>query len=219
MNTLASQRSDDAWSSTVEQEPIPVRPRRQLLNRRSAALLALLTAAAGFYAGVALEKRQVTSSSPTASAASPAGLAAGLQARFGAAGGGARGATGGPGAAAGAGATGGQASVGTISSVSGRTLYVSGVSGNTIKVKLTGATKITKSLGVKRSALRPGDTIIVRGLTGSNGTVTAATVSDSAGTAGAGSVTATGGAAGGSAGGSAVGSLFSNRGASSAAGG
>ncbi|MGI8714810.1 MAG: hypothetical protein ACR2NR_16835, partial [Solirubrobacteraceae bacterium] len=41
------------------------RPRRRLLNRRSAALAAVVTCAGGFYAGVRVEKGQLASTPRT----------------------------------------------------------------------------------------------------------------------------------------------------------
>ncbi len=74
---------------------------------------------------------------------------------------------------------GGSASFGTVSSISGKTLYVTDTSGNTIKVTLSPATKVTKSVGVSAKSVHPGDTVVVSGIKGSGGTVQAATVSDS----------------------------------------
>jgi thiamine monophosphate kinase len=71
-------------------------------------------------------------------------------------------------------------------------------------VKLTSATKITKTESAKRRQIHPGDAITVSGLTGKQGTVAAATVSD-AGASGA----ETTGSTSGSGGGSSVSSLFS----------
>ena len=65
-----------------------------------------------------------------------------------------------PGAALG----GGNASIGTVSSVDGNTIYITDTSGNTVKVTLSSATKITKSLGVSKHSLHPGDSVVIRGL-------------------------------------------------------
>jgi hypothetical protein len=208
------------YEDPEEEGRLPRRPRRQFFNRRSAALAALVTCAAGFYAGVRIEKGQLASGStgtvalPTATAAAGAG---GASRTAGASGGFAgAGRTGAAGAAFG----GGNASIGTVSSVNGKTLYLTETSGNTVKVKLASTTKITKSLSVSRSSVRPGDTVIVEGVPNSSGTVVAASVTDS----GAGRSAGTGGGAGAStsssAGGStssggsssAVGSLFSSGG-------
>ena len=58
---------EEQWDDTDDETPaLPGRPRRQLFNRWTAALLALITCAVGFYAGIRVEKGQVSSSSGTA---------------------------------------------------------------------------------------------------------------------------------------------------------
>jgi hypothetical protein len=212
MSTVSYDSAERDWDPHEPTDPLPRRPRRQFFNRRSAALAALITCAAGFYAGARVEKGQVTSSStplrlPGAAGARPSGAG-------GAAGAGASGA-GGAAQAGGArpgglpGFAGGNASMGTVASINGRTLVLTETSGNTVKVRLSSSTKITKSQPVSRHAVRPGDTIIVQGAPNSNGTTVAASVTDSgagSGGASAGSSSARSGASGG---GSAVGSLFS----------
>jgi hypothetical protein len=145
--------------------------RRRFFNRKSAALGAVVVCAAGFLAGIEIEKSQV---SGTASAATvPAGNAgsaatgAGTRAGFGLSGGG-----------AGGGGT-GAASFGTVSSVDGNTIYVLQASGNTVKVTLSSATKITKSQSTSKSSLHPGDALVIQGATGKNGALAATSVSDS----------------------------------------
>jgi hypothetical protein len=223
-----------------DDEPLPRRPRRQFFNRRSAALAALVTCAAGFYAGIRVEKGQLSSSTtglriPSATGTAGAGAAGAGAAGAGAAGaGGARaGAAGAAGSGAGSarggtraggfpgfggGAGGGSASVGTVASVNGKTLVLTEISGNTVKVRLTSSTKISKSLPVSRHAVRPGDTIIVQGAPNSQGTTVAASVTDSGAGASRGSASGSSGASAGgsSSGGSSsggsgggVGSLFS----------
>ncbi len=194
-------------------QPLPPRPRRRLLTRGSAAMAAVLACAIGFYAGVRIEKGQLPASSATTSAAGAGrgALAALLAARAGgtAAAGGATGVraragTGGLAGLFGGGGAGGGAALGTVSTVDGRTLYVTEASGNTVKVKLSSQTRISKMRSAGRAAIRPGDTIVVQGVTGSGGTVTAASVTDSGvrgGGAGTGGSAATGA-------GSAIGSLF-----------
>jgi hypothetical protein len=108
-----------------------------------------------------------------------------------------------------------------VSSVKGKTIYVTDTSGNTVKVKVTPSTTITKNQTVSRHAIRPGDTIIVTGGSGSGGATTAATITDSGNRGGSGSSAGGGsgssgsGSSGSGAGGgsnSAVGSLFSSGG-------
>jgi hypothetical protein len=152
----------------------PRRPGRRFFNRRSAALAAVFTCVAGFYAGISVEKSQLSS---TAAAAPTTAAGAGRGATAGAAGSGPQ-----AGAAAGrfvGSGGGGNASFGTISSVNGNTLYLTDTTGNTVKVTLSGTSKLTKSLGVSKSALHPGDTVAVQGVKNSGGTLVATSVSDS----------------------------------------
>ncbi len=215
------------------------RPQRQFFNKRSAALVAVITCAAGFYAGVRVEKGQVSDSGSGGSSLAAAIAAARgpttspttgeARARGGSA---ASGAAGGLGALFARGGSAGDASFGTISGVNGKSLFVTTATGNVVKVKLTSATKISKSLNASRSALHPGDTVVIRGLTNSDATMTASSVSDSgasarggfggaadgsgaAGGAGAGAAGGANGAGGGSSGSSAssaISSLFSSGG-------
>jgi len=233
MNTVSYDQRDEGWEPYDEQqdaERLPRRPRRQLFNKRSAALAAVIACAAGFYAGVRIEKGQLSSSGASSGssfagltaargAAGAAGAGAGTGAsRSGAASGagsaGARTLSGFPGAALAGGALGraGSGSFGTIASVNGRSLYVTDSTGNTVKVKLSSATKVTKSLGVSRSSLHPGDAVVIRGLKNSSGTLIATSVSDSGAVAGATGAAGSGGSTNGSSS-SAVGSLFSGGGA------
>jgi Domain of unknown function (DUF5666) len=138
----------------------------------------------------------------------------------GSAGGGSAGAAGG--GAAGGGAAGGRSaflsgafgggnsSFGTVSSINGKTIFVTQAgTGNVVKVTLSSATKITKNVGVGKSAIRPGDTVVVTGLKGSNGKLSATSVSDTGASAtgsGAGSSSSSGGSSGSAS--SAVSSLF-----------
>lgn len=202
-------------NETVHTDPdaptgtLPRRRRRQYFNRRTAALAALITCALGFYAGVRVEKGQLSGSGTASLGATPARAAggraggrAGLAALFGG--------SGQP--SPGAGGAGGGASFGTVASVSGKTLDLTEASGNTVKVKLTSATKISKTQSVSRGAIHPGDTVVIQGVSGSGSTLSAASVTDSGNrssgsSAGGGSGSAGGGSAGSGAG-AAVKSLF-----------
>jgi hypothetical protein len=230
MSTVSYDAAEREWDPEEPPEPLPRRPRRQFFNRKSAALVALITCAAGFYAGVRVEKGQVSGSStalrlPGATAAA-AGAARTGAARTGAsrtAAAGAAGATrsgaagasragGFPGFAGGAA---GNASVGTVASVNGRTIVLTETSGNTVKIQLSSSTKITKNQSVSRHAVRPGDTLIVQGAPNSKGTTVAASVTDSgASSTGSGSSSSGGSSSGSSSGtsGGGVGSLFSSGG-------
>jgi hypothetical protein len=197
---------------------LPGRPRRVLVNRYSAGLAAVLIGAACFYAGVRVEKSQVSSSSSTGTGGT--GAFAALASRFGAGAGTgssatsrSAGATAGRfGGAAGAGGFAGFAggagggTAGTISTIDGDTLYLTESSGNTVKVKLSSATTLTKTVSVAKKSLFPGDTVSVTGAS-KGGTVTATAVADSgsssaatsstSGTTGASSSSSTGSGASG----------------------
>jgi hypothetical protein len=179
MSAVPYDSHEQGWDAT-DQEPsmTPARPRRRFFNRRSAALAAVITCAAGFYAGIRVEKNQLAS---TASAAttSATGAAAGTRTGAGAGGAGAAGGLAGRFGGGGASGGGGGASLGTISSVNGKTIYLTDTTGNTVKVTLSSSTKLTKSLGVSTSALHPGDTVVIQGVKNSGGALVATSVSDS----------------------------------------
>jgi Domain of unknown function (DUF5666) len=234
MSTLTFDRRADPEQVGDEDDDgrMPRRPRRRLLTPWSALLVAAMMCAIGFYVGVRVEKGHIASTPSTTGAG---GFAAALSGRTGgsatggpatggsatsgsaagggaSAAGGAGSAAGGAGSAAGAGGFaarfdgGGNASFGTVASVDGKTLTLTEASGDTVKVKLTSATKITKTEAAKRSQIHPGDTITVSGVAGKQGTVSAATVTDS-GARTTGSSSSAGSSSG--AGSSSVRSLFS----------
>ncbi|MBV9799817.1 MAG: hypothetical protein JO039_17350 [Solirubrobacterales bacterium] len=212
MNAIRYDRPEQDWQKYEEpglEEPLPGRPRRRLWGRGTAILLGLILCGAGFYAGVRVEKSQFSSSSSTspfsAAARAGAGGGGGFAPRL-AAGAGAGGGSGGGGLRAlFAGAGGGNSSFGMVTSVNGNSLYITEASGNTVKVTLSSATKVTKSVGVSKSAVRPGDTVIVTGVKNSGGTVAATSVSDT----GAGNTSSTSNSSSGNtSASSAVGSLF-----------
>ena len=188
MSAIPYEGHEEEWDGE-EQETLarPGRPRRQLFNRRSAILLALVVGVTGFYVGVRVEKGQLSSSSSTGlSLPSSLPLLAGSGASS-------RGATGTSSGSrsslSGLGAFGGGGtSIGTVSNINGKTIYISDTSGNTVKVRLSSASKITKSLTVGKKAVRPGDSVVIRGAKSSNGTLSATSISDSgASTTGSGS--------------------------------
>jgi hypothetical protein len=211
----AHDHEDDGFGETL-----PVRPRRPFLTKWSAGLMALTLGGIGFYVGVRVEKSKfpsTTGSGAGAFAALRAGFggtsttggtgttAGGLRSRTGTGGSGSF--AGGGGFAAAFGGAGSNATIGSISSVSGRTIYVTGTSGNTVKVKLSSQTTITKSESVRRSKIYPGDEVVIEGASGKGGTVTATSVTDSgARSTGTGASSSTGGS--GTSSSSVVSSLF-----------
>ena len=241
MNAIPYDRPEEEWDSyqkgTEDEFGIPGRPRRQWFNKKTAALFAVVLAAIGFYAGVRVEKDQLSNSSSTTGALGAAGGGAaalraaaargggasgsgaagsgatgasgsGAAARAGAGGSGFRALFGGAGAAGGAGAT-----LGTVSSISGDNLYITESTGNTVKVTLSSATKVTKNVTVGKKAVRPGDTVVIAGAKNSDGTVAATTLSDTGAGAGAGAAASgSGSSSSSSSGSSAVSSLFGSGG-------
>jgi hypothetical protein len=230
MNAIPYDRPEEEWESYEDEyaadQQLPGRPRRQFFNRGTAVLGAVLLCAAGFYAGVRVEKGQMSSSTSAGGRGLAGAAAASAGSRAAGAGAGAR-AGGfaslfGGGGGSGAGTAGaGNSSIGTVSDINGNALYVTDASGNTVKVDLSSATKISKSVGVGKSAIRPGDAVVIRGVKNSNGALDATTVSDSgASPFGASSSSGSGSGGGGStSASSAVRSLFGSGGASGGAGG
>jgi hypothetical protein len=210
MSTISYEPQEESWDGYEDEQRLAFssRPRRRFFNPASALLLALVLGAAGFYAGVRVEKGQLSSSSAASGAPTAGGGAlAGLASRLGgsaSAGGGRSGFPAGAGFVAAPG--GGNSSFGTVSSVDGKTIYVTETaSGDVVKVTLSSATKITKSVGVAKSAIRPGDSVVIQGVKGSGGTIEAASLSDS-GARSSGSSGSSGSSSGGA--GSAVNQLF-----------
>lgn len=218
MNAIPYESGEDLPYSEDVDEELPRRPRRQFFNKWSALLFAVILGGIGFYVGIRVEKGQLASS-PTSAASAFASRFAGAAGATGAGGasrtGGASGAASRFGGAAGGGAGGfaalfggggGGSAIGTVASINGNTLYVTETSGNTVKVTLSRATKVTKNETVSKSKVFPGDSVVIAGVKGSNGTVSATTLTDS-GTRSTGSTTGSGSSTTGS-GGSAVSSLF-----------
>lgn len=165
MNAIPYDGPDEEWDSY--EEALPGRPRRKLLTWWSAGLFALILGAVGFYLGVRVEKNQLASSA--SSGAFSVGPRTGSAVRTSARAGGFPGPFGG---------AGGSATLGTVSSISGNSLYVTDTSGNTVQVTLSSATKVTKNITVGKKAVRPGDLVTVAGAKGANGVLSATTVSD-----------------------------------------
>jgi hypothetical protein len=165
---------DDGFADTS----LPVRPKRPFLTKWSALLMALVLGAIGFFVGVRVEKDKIpaTSSAGSAFASALSGAsktggtstAGSFASRFGGAGG-----------AGGFAGAAGNDTIGSVASVNGKTIYVTETSGNTVKVKLSGQTTITKSAAVSSSKVFPGDEVVIAGTKGSGGTVAATSLTDS----------------------------------------
>lgn len=169
-------------------------PRGVRLRVPTLVLLALLVAAGAFWGGAVVQRHQGSTSSASS-------LASRLRAGGFAFGGGGTGAgTGGFGGAT----TVAPAAEGTVTDVQGPTVYLTNAAGDLVKV-IIGATTTVSRTGIGApGALQIGDTAIVRGTAGSDGTVAAtsitATASGVSATAGTGSGLAGGPGFGGGAG-------------------
>ena len=190
----------------------PARAVRRGLSVRApmAVLLALLVAAGAFWGGAAVQKSREGSSGGVASA-----LRSLFAGRSGASASGEGGLFGGSGGASGPAAT------GTLTVVEGSTLYVTEPSGTIVKVVLAPSATVTRDSTTTLSRLRPGDTVVVEGATGKDGTVTASSVAATAPgvpASGGGGFLGFGGTAGGS-GGTSSGSGSAGSGGRSGSGG
>jgi hypothetical protein len=160
---------EDDWEPTPQERALPPRPRRRLVTPASAALTAVLIAAAGFIGGVEVQKGQADSTSATGgTGGGRAALAAGATAG---AAGGAAGARGGFPGRGGGGQ--GNATIGSVANKHGSTLYVKDSDGNTVRVKTTSHSKINRTATASAGAIHPGDTVVVQGTKSANGTITA----------------------------------------------
>jgi len=145
--------------------------RRRAITPVTRALLVIVLAAGAFLGGVLVQKSQTKS---TSTSAPPAGVPANIAALFG-------GATtttvAGSGGSATATAT---QTFGTIKLVDGKNVYVSDAQGNVTKVATNGSTKITVNQNAAVNKLKPSTSVIVQGTRGSDGTITATSVSETA---------------------------------------
>ncbi|HEY7632110.1 MAG TPA: hypothetical protein VH817_15495 [Thermoleophilaceae bacterium] len=180
--------TDEHW--TAELDELPPRPRRKLLTPLTGGLLAVLIAAAGFIGGVLVEKGQASGGGGGRSPnfASLAARAGGGGALFGPGGGG----------------DSGNVTAGRVSSVEGRTLYVTSTSGGTVRVKVPVGESVSKTITTSVHAIHPGENVIVQGSKGKGGVVNATSVRATPGS----SSGASGGSGGGGGGGAVLNQLF-----------
>jgi hypothetical protein len=148
-------------TDTVLDNELPARPRRRLITPVTATLFAVVLVALGFTGGVLVQKSSGATATPTATGARPS---------F-AGGGGPRGGQAGSGA---------QPTAGEVTSKDGRTLYVKGADGTTVKVRVNANGKVTRTATASVKAIHPGDTVVVEGAKSANGTVNATSVTATA---------------------------------------
>ena len=195
-----------------EHDELPRRRRARLLTPLTVLLMLVLFAACGFIGGVLVEKHQTP--------ATVLGTAAST--RLGAGATGATGASGGFGgrfsSLFGGGAA-SRATIGTVTNIDGRKLFVTTAAGTMVEVVTTPESKITKSVSVGSKSVHPGDSVVVSGITASNGTVTASSVSDSGSAGSASGISSLFGAGTGTGTGTGTGSTTSSGGSTSLFGG
>jgi hypothetical protein len=152
---------DDAPDDDVaaELEALAIRRRRKLPRVTLALCVAIV--GAGAFIGGAEAQKHLGSTSSTGTAGS--GAASGFASRF-------RGATGGT-------FGGGGATIGSVTAIKGSTLYVTDTSGNVVKVSTSAASQVSKTTTGTVKDIKPGDTVVVRGTQGKNGTIAAASIS------------------------------------------
>ncbi len=157
------------WDENVtDDDEWPVRgPRKGIrVSVPTMVLFGLLIAAGGIWGGAALQRTRGTTS-PTSAASSFASLFRSA---------GASGTTG----SGASGSFGAAAATGTVTEVSGSTLYVTNSSGDLVKVTVGPAATVTRNAKSSLGALQVGDTVIVEGTKASNGSVSATSVSATA---------------------------------------
>ncbi|HEU5332097.1 MAG TPA: DUF5666 domain-containing protein [Actinocrinis sp.] len=168
---------------------LAARPQRTKLPKVTTGLVAAVLLCGGFLGGVLLQKHEDGSSSARGAGFSFAGAGgtgtgtgtgAGGTGRTGRGGfGGFGGGTGtgtGTGAGAGGAAGGGSAITGTVTVVSGNTVYVTASDGSVYTVTTNGSTAISIAQTGTISQLKPGQKVVVSGSGDSNGNVTATSI-------------------------------------------
>jgi hypothetical protein len=164
-------------------EELAARPQRTRLPRVTLALGAGVLVAAGFLGGVLVQKHLGGSSSAAggrggafASAfagARGSGAGAGRGSFGGGAGAGGTGATTGTGGAGTGSGSGGNSISGSVTVVSGDTLYITATDGTVYIVKASGSTSVSISSSGSLSQIKPGQQVTVSGTQGTGGTVNA----------------------------------------------
>lgn len=143
-------------------EEMPESPRR-VVTPWTLALMAIVIAAIGFVLGTQLEKRQDHGGG--GGFALPDGFTPPAGAI-------------GPNAAAGGG---GGATIGEVKLVDGDVVYVTTADGTTVRVTTTSDSEVTTTSEGTVADLAVGDTVIVQGETGEDGTVAASSISEAGG--------------------------------------
>ncbi|GAC1317712.1 MAG: hypothetical protein NVSMB16_14160 [Acidimicrobiales bacterium] len=156
-------------STDIWEDAMPSRPMRTRLGRLTLALAVLVVGAGAYYLGVVTEKHSLpATTTATSTRAARTGAAAATGAPAGGPGGGGAGVT-----------------IGAVKLVDGANIYLTDQTGNVVKVATTPDSQITVTSAGTAREVKPGDTVIVSGPTGDDGTITAIAVRDQ-GTGGSG---------------------------------
>jgi hypothetical protein len=166
MTTLESDLPTPPDEGDFDLEVLAARRRRRLPIVTTVLAIGVVAAAA-FIGGVEIQKHY--GSSAGSGQGTGASNLASFASRFrSSAAGGATGGTGTFGGGAGA-------TIGTVTLIKGKTLYVTDTSGNTVKVAASAGSRVTKTVSstLGFGAIHPGDSVVVRGTAGKNGTIAA----------------------------------------------
>lgn len=156
-------------------------PPRRKLPVPTLVLSGLVIAALGFTGGLFVGKDSSSGSKNSAGSGQFPGRGQGGYGPGGRSGEGGFGGQNGGGQSGGQGAPGGTAgnfTAGTITGISGDTVTVKDMSGQTVKIKIGGSTTIKVTKDGKTTDLKSGQSIVVRGTKGSDGTLTAKSVTE-----------------------------------------
>ncbi|HEY5155573.1 MAG TPA: hypothetical protein VIJ47_12615 [Acidimicrobiales bacterium] len=183
--TRTDPEGPEADADYVDEDDDFLPARRRRLGPLTVGLALVLVAALGVYGGIQAQKHL----GKATTTAAPAFAGRGLGGGFG------PGAATGPTQAGGTGSSGGPAGAqggavfGTIKLVDGTTIYVTASDGSITKVTTAPATTISRSVSAAAADLQPGQTVVVQGAAGADGTVAATRVTEggSGGGRGAGS--------------------------------
>jgi hypothetical protein len=154
-----------------------LRRRRKQLPRVTVALALVVALSAGVLGGIEIEKHWGGSGSGSGSGSTSATSArSGFASRF-ALGSGARSGRGlgGAGGFGGFGAA-GTGTTGTVTLIKGSTLYVTEASGNTVIVRTSPSSRVTKTVSGSVETIHPGDAVAVTGPQSANGSYTASSI-------------------------------------------
>jgi hypothetical protein len=160
------QPQDDLLNQPVATEDLSaeLKQSKRSMSKLTLGLLAALVVVAAYFGGIATHAAIADDTTPQA-----AGPGGGRQFNFNGGGNGGNGGNGGQGPQ-------GRGTVGTVEKVEGTDIYVKTPDGRTVKVSTSDATKVRVNKEGALSDLQQGQTVVVQGSAGSDGTVAAQTI-------------------------------------------